>query len=434
MKLRKQFTSVGLKYSLTTLILLVVILVLPVYSYSQETFKQYTVPETNQVNEMLVLDDGHILLASTAGLLEFDGAAWSTYTTDNGLPSNDIKHIVQFDHRIYVSTSGKGMATWDGTSFTPVNLQAPSDFGYFSYMFDYRGKLLLGTDNGKVFEMIKGSNNLTERDYLAQELGNITGMGYAPSSGILNILSTQGILLVATAQNNFEIRIKSGETPLTSDNVISGFMDGDISYDCTDKGITIADYEPGIPPIINTVTTVNSSLPSDVVNAISTKGNVWYIATDKGFAIRKSQTEWKTYNTSNANLAHDNVIKVVRSDDGTIWILTKGTNTVLHKVDENDVVGTDKLSIPISNFGIHYNPEERNLKLTSLGAEHTLKNLDIDVYDLQGRRVYDDDNKMLVSENQLNIDVSHLITGTYLLTIRDTDNHLVTKKFIVSNH
>ncbi len=397
------------------IILQIAMVLLPLALIAQNEFEKFDVPSATVVNDIFVSGDGHVHLATDKGLLSFDGKNWATVTTKEGLPNNDIKDIAWFDNELYVSTAEKGLAKLEaGKGWKEVKIDAPSDFGFVNYMFPLGSTLLLGTDNGKVFDKSKTSEKLSERPYGPQGLGKITGMGMA-SSGVFNVVSDKGVLLVATNQNNFQIRIKSDNSPLTSDNVLFGFMDGDVAYDCTDKGITVADYAPpGIPPGISTVTEANSDMPSDQVNHISVDGNRWFVATDKGFAISTYTTNWEVFDKSKSNIDSDNVIKVDLANDKTVWFVTMGDKLVLHKYDKLQNASVDEVVQNQKELGIEYDLANDRVRF-KLPAGNTTTDMSLSVLTIEGKSIVNFAATSVSAENTIDLNTTDLSAGTYIV-------------------
>ena len=62
---------------------------------------------------------GYIWLGTMKGLCRYDGVRFITYTTEDGLPANDVRSICEDSQgRLWFGTSGGGVSCCDGENFT----------------------------------------------------------------------------------------------------------------------------------------------------------------------------------------------------------------------------------------------------------------------------------------------------------------------------
>jgi len=106
---------------------------------------------------------------TSSGLTMLQGASFQTFTTSNGLPSNQIKKVTQSPNGlIWVATWGGGLARWNGSSWQVVNQSVglPSN-NLYSVTADSSNLIWIGSEsgltkyNGINFETYNTSNGLS---------------------------------------------------------------------------------------------------------------------------------------------------------------------------------------------------------------------------------------------------------------------------------
>ena len=95
-----------------------------------------------------------------------------------------------------------------------------------------------------------------------------------------------------------------------------------------------------------------------------------------------------------------------------------------------------------ASLGIEYTPIEAPFSLSTLypNPVSTVLNLDLksdeamslklEIFDLQGRVVYSSDQNLLEGENQLELDLSSLKAGQYLLNISDANGTFISRNIL----
>lgn len=66
-------------------------------------------------------NSGNVWIGTPAGLVKWNSGNFTTYTTANGLPGNDIKSLASSGNMLYVGTY-HGLSRFDGSNFTNYNL------------------------------------------------------------------------------------------------------------------------------------------------------------------------------------------------------------------------------------------------------------------------------------------------------------------------
>ncbi len=104
---------------------------------------------------------------------------------------------------------------------------------------------------------------------------------------------------------------------------------------------------------------------------------------------------------------------------------TSGEGTV----NVTEGVGLDDLSQQLTNIKLLPNPSNGKVKLAI--TTPTNQNVTIEVYDMQSRKVYVQENVTLHSLSQTTLDLTHLTNGTYLIKLTSSDNFEWTEKLII---
>lgn len=76
---------------------------------------------SNRVQAMTCDNAGNVWIGTDAGLVKYDGTNFTSLTTLNGLPSNNILALESINNMLYVGTPGGGLTRYDGTTFFNYN-------------------------------------------------------------------------------------------------------------------------------------------------------------------------------------------------------------------------------------------------------------------------------------------------------------------------
>jgi len=93
---------------------------------------------------------GNLWLATTDGAIKYDGKEFTTYTTNNGFPINDVRDVL-VDKRghVWFATWGGGVVHYDGTTFQPITTKDGLIHNNVRNIFeDSRGHLWFATNGG----------------------------------------------------------------------------------------------------------------------------------------------------------------------------------------------------------------------------------------------------------------------------------------------
>lgn len=288
-------------------------------SQANEIFQEVTLPEKDlHINSIAFDGDLQLWIGAEEGLwvLNNAGNSLSLFKPED-LPSTHIKHLHFSNSAMWASTADGHLLEWASGKWTTHETPKGS-YTYISYVTEHKNQLFLGTDNGKVF-VGTPAGGYTEKNYSSAALGEITHIGIT-SFATIATLSTNGVMLDFTGQG-FTLPIKAESSALPSNNVISGFMYNDVSYDCTDKGLYLADFSGGGPPSLELITASSSTIPSNVVQTAWAQNGIEWIGTDKGLARRTDGT-WDQLTEDNSDLFEGDITKVIMDRFDRLWFTT----------------------------------------------------------------------------------------------------------------
>jgi ligand-binding sensor domain-containing protein/serine phosphatase RsbU (regulator of sigma subunit) len=124
MSLFKRKINFFLKTNRKKIIFLLLTFLQFVNLFSQNyNFSNYSVANgliQSTINEITQDKFGYVWLATNGGLSRFNGKDFKNFTKENGLPSNKINCILEFENTLWIGTE-KGLILYDGKSFKKIN-------------------------------------------------------------------------------------------------------------------------------------------------------------------------------------------------------------------------------------------------------------------------------------------------------------------------
>ena len=128
--------------------------------------------------------------------------------------------------------------------------------------------------------------------------------------------------------------------------------------------------------------------------------------------------------------SHSINVPVAAENTSTARVKVEGNNTIFYAINPVDIFIEESLSInenTLANFGIYPNPNNGIFNLK--GSFITNNRLQISIYDVRGRRVYE--NKFNSTPNfNKQIHIENVAAGLYIVTLSDGIN-TATKKIII---
>jgi signal transduction histidine kinase/DNA-binding response OmpR family regulator len=134
--------------------------------------------EIGSVNLMRAAADGALWFAASGnngrGVFRFDRTNFARFTTENGLPGNDVRGIQPMPDGSLLAATMRGAARFDGQKFVPwpTNLTRLSSLRCYQVIRDDAGLIWLATPEGIFFTDGTAWSNLDERDGLQDNLVN----------------------------------------------------------------------------------------------------------------------------------------------------------------------------------------------------------------------------------------------------------------------
>jgi len=127
--------------------IIIALCLLLIYSgFTSAQFVTYDPPIGTAIRD-LDANGETLLIATDQGFLKFESLLnWSTYTTAEGMPSNDIKCIGVQGNSIQVGTSAKYLTTYSSGSLAYDTLNTVTSYGYISYVKYLNNKWAIGTN------------------------------------------------------------------------------------------------------------------------------------------------------------------------------------------------------------------------------------------------------------------------------------------------
>ncbi len=370
----------------------------------------------NYINDLAIDQNGTKWIGTDEGLVKFDGTNWWTYKTSNsGLPHDHVSLIAidgngsvwmtsEYSYINYgIGYSVAELVKFDGTTWTVYN-SANSGMPYnlvSSIAIDDNGTVWIGllqyihTDFGDYTE--GGLAKFDGTDWTLFDTSN-SGLPYEGVSSV-SIDGNGSVWMATESQWNWnlyyyydaELVKFDGTTWTVYDTTNSGLPDNYINDIALDQsGIKWIGTDDGLAAFdgINWTiyNTSNSGLPDNGVGliAIDANGTKWM-----GCAGLTSfdGTSWWTYNTSNSELPSNDIRSIAFDDNGSKWIATDNGLAVYNENGFTVGVDENKLS-QNSSTRIYPNPSQGQITVDL----KELSNVSINVYSLNGSRVYHQEN------------------------------------------
>jgi ligand-binding sensor domain-containing protein len=124
--------------------------------------------------------DGETYLATSGGLIALDGGdkVKRRYTTLDGLPDNDLTALAVFRDRLFIGTSAAGLIAFDGNAFTGYAFEKPKA-ARVSALLATDTELLIGTLDGGLFEY--------DGERFSRRLNSATGADFSRVTALLDL-------------------------------------------------------------------------------------------------------------------------------------------------------------------------------------------------------------------------------------------------------
>jgi PAS domain S-box-containing protein len=306
------------------------------------------------------IPDGSRIIATHKGISLFDDHAFRTYTTADGLSRETVQNSARaMDGRLWFGYSrqrgggtvtGGGVSVFDNRQFHTysTNDGLPDD-NVLSVRVDRQGRVWLGTFGGLarftegVFQFWTTTNGLVAND--------VRDIAVAPDGSVWTLSSTNG--LTHFDGQRAVSTVLPGEQPelLNAAYRILCGPDGILWVGAYGGGLANFDGRHFGPlwvrplitdsPIFVRATSTNNSFSEPVMGFWRDDDGALWVATELGGLNRYNGSGWECFDHHQGHLLQDNVLTVFRDDQHRLWVGTGGgvnvyDGQIWSSLDKND--------------------------------------------------------------------------------------------------
>jgi ligand-binding sensor domain-containing protein len=389
---------------------------------SAQVFTTWTTAQglpTNDLRDIAIAADGTIWLATSQGVVAFDGTTFTVHntTTHPGLADNDVYAIAATSTGEVWAGTDFGVSVFDGSSYTTYTSA--------NGLSDDVVRNIKEAPNGDVWiATINGATRFSASSFTAFGSPNIPfgGTTYIAFAGNGDVLLGGGLggMIVYNGSTFSTVTTAGG---LLSNRIRSiALNDAEQRWIATADGISVLDAS-------NTHITDHENVfilpPPDELNPITDIlvddfGRVWagvyvdYLVTEGGISMYDG-TQWTQWETSDG-LAGPNVTRIAMDEDGNLWIATSTGLTRMSGIN----IGIAE-NARAANFQVFPNPATTTLTLVA--DMQAGQQSPFEIYDAQARRVMNG----TITSGYSTIDVSSFDAGVYVARIGNA-----TQRFVVA--
>lgn len=372
-----------------------------------DVFTVFDLPAGYEIRDITVDENNNVWVATDHGAVRFDRASEAIAEHNDGLTNIDLQCIAATSSGVEAGIADGSLMNFSGNTWTSKAFATSEGFGYFSYIRESGSETYYGTDNGKVFIWTQSSSTPTYVDFANQfSIGEVSSIGKT-QTGLYTYTSHDGIAIQSPSQG---LMFKVDQSFGLSDNVVlsSGIV-GSVGYHCTAQMITVADYSAGLPPSISYLSTSNSDLPSNRVQAFTHNDDGLWFGTDAGLAHRAGN-DWTIFDTYNSNLPSNDVIDLTMDLDGKVWVATSdGRLSTTAEFEPETPQAVAELSGSTGDFlSVFPNPAA---DMVFVQVSDPGQPSHITIYNGSGQMVYDQRH----SDANIQINTSQWASGLYLV-------------------
>lgn len=309
--------------------------------------------------------EGVRYLATSGGLMAIDdaGDVKRRYTTLDGLPDNDLTALAVFRDRLFVGTGNAGLLAFDGSAFTGYSFTKPkathitillptetelligtldgglfefngerfsrrvnsatgADFSRVTSLLPFESRLYIGTqDSGLFISREAHIEHLTTNDGLPSP--HVTALAQLTPSGFVAVATDFGVVALNDANEIKPISNRPNVTSLVVDSghLWAGLFSGgmiDLNGDQIGRAQNIAEAGSNLTEV--------AGIPRSVASVVSlSEGRLW-VLTSEGSFYRDAQATHPAFESMGSQLARDRVLttghitSLARDDAGRLWI------------------------------------------------------------------------------------------------------------------
>lgn len=301
--------------------------------------------------------DGGLWVGTDWGLCHFDGQDWEVYQAGtSGLPENSVNGLaVDASGRVWIATDGAGVVVYDGigwTNFTPDNSDLP-EFSVRDIFIDHRDWAWMTTSGG-----LACYTGIEWRVY-DDTPESYNGLVLHSANTLSVAVRTDGLVCLGTLNGGLHYITDTEVSYLTTfehgffDNTASGVL-----FDPASGDRWVGTPAAGLlrqqgPPAGGVWYQWNSAIdfPSNGLNCIARDvlGRIWAGTQFFGVVQVMDEDTWVQFTPANSGMPDNEVLSVLASSDGSIWIGTTygglARYRTINSVSEDDN-GKDMLAFP----------------------------------------------------------------------------------------
>jgi ligand-binding sensor domain-containing protein len=387
---------------------------------SAQVFTTWTTAQglpSNDLRDIAIAADGTIWLATSEGVVAFDGTNFTVHntTTHPGLAANDVYAIAATSTGEVWAGTDFGVSVFDGSSYTTyTSANGLSDDVVRNIKEAPNGDIWIATINGA---SRFSASSFTAFGSPSIPFGGTTYIAFAGNGDVLLGGGLGGMIVyngstfstVTTAAGLLSNRIRSIAVNAAQERWVAT-SDGISVLDAANAHITDHESIFTLPPPdeLNPITDI-------LVDAF---GRVWagvyvdYLVTEGGVSMYDG-TQWTQWETSDG-LAGPNVTRIAMDEDGNLWVATSTGLTRMSGIN----IGIAE-NAQATSFQVFPNPATTTLSIVL--EQNNAPRSPFVIHDASSRRVMDG----TLASGRSTIDVSAFEAGIYVARIGNSAQRFV---------
>lgn len=313
--------------------------------YSIETWTTENGLPSNNLRQVYQDNRGYIWLSSFNGLIRFDGHSFDIYTSDNlpNLKSNAFKAISEdYSGQLYFGTQASGLFNFDGISFKQSSIESSFSKSITSIFSDSKDRVWVGAQDQGLFLLENDTSQYLRFDSDLLNESTINCITELKSGNIWFATNEQGVI---SYDNTSFKEITTGLINTEQINCISEF--NDIQYIGTNNGVYFLEDNQW---------RILKGTKGYYVNYMKFDGfgHLW-IATEIGL-IRILPSGTVEYLKEEDGLPSRQISSLVIDNEDNVWLATKRSGLVLMRKSNFKNISTESgLSSPFVNIAYQLN-------------------------------------------------------------------------------
>ncbi len=365
-----------------------------------------------QINDLEYDGGSKMIFATNSGILIHDNSNWKSITTSNGLTSDKVMTLEPYSGGFMYSTDNTHVGACDYNNiiydFDASNANHP--YQYVSAIHLNNTDTLFGTNVGSVFRGRNGSNGFSGTPVsqsFSGTLGHIISINQLSGNVDYHVISSLDKIMIYQTSSGSTFQV--GTPLLPSNKVLSNVTDGNTTYDGTDKGLYVYDFQNPSYQINKS----NTSIASDVINAVAVfNGNI-FLGTPMGLSVRV-HNKWETFTTANSNIPSSDIAHLaVEKNTNTLWVATKQGDICKIGIEQLPTLIKNRHTTK-TNVNVYPNPSDGNI---TIDADGNTELLSYSVYDVTGAKV----TSGVLGRGKTKINLSTLAPGLYLINVNTSE-------------